>query len=231
MTALFPAKTYPVLPVKGETGTYPIARIFCVGQNYADHAIEMGSAVDQEAPFFFMKDAQSYVPSGATLPIAPGTENLHYEMELYLVLGAPLFRASPDEAEAAIWGYGCALDMTRRDLQGEAKKKGRPWDFGKNFEQSAVMGPVTRAADLGPVADQRIWLRLDGEVRQDSTLAHMARGPAELLSYLSRFYHLEPGDVVMTGTPAGIGPVAEGSHIEGGIDGLEGVSLRYTAAE
>ncbi|WP_435164960.1 fumarylacetoacetate hydrolase family protein [Falsirhodobacter sp. 1013] len=227
---LFPTKSYPTLPVQGETDAYPVHRIFCVGQNYADHAAEVGSTVDTEAPFFFLKDAQAIVPTGSTLPYAPGTENLHYEIELVIALGAPLFRATEEEAQAAIYGYGVGLDMTRRDLQAVAKKKGRPWDFAKNFEQSAVMGPITKA-DAFTLANQRIWLSLDGEMRQDGKVSDMVRGPVEVLVYLSKFYHLQPGDLIMTGTPAGIGAVVDGSKVEGGVDGLDGVTVTYSAAE
>ena len=227
---LFPTKSYPTVPVKDEADAYPVHRIFCVGQNYADHAAEVGSTVDHEAPFFFLKDAQAIMPTGSTLPYAPGTENLHYEMELVIALGAPLFNATGAEVEAAIYGYACGLDMTRRDLQAVAKKKGRPWDFAKNFEQSAVMSSITKAADF-TVADQRIWLSLDGEVRQDGKISSMVRGPVEVLVYLSKFYHLQAGDLIMTGTPAGIGAVVAGSRVEGGIDGLDGISVTYSAAE
>ncbi|WP_128254979.1 fumarylacetoacetate hydrolase family protein [Falsirhodobacter deserti] len=223
---LFPAKSYPTLPVKGETDTYPVHRIFCVGQNYADHAKEVGSSVDPEAPFFFMKDAQALVPTGETIPLAPGTDNLHYEMELVIALGAPLFNATEDQARAAIFGYACGLDMTRRDLQAAAKAKGRPWDFAKNFEQSAILASISR--DFTP-ANQRIWLTLDGQLRQDGTIADMVRGPVEVLTYLSRFYHLDAGDLVFTGTPAGIGAVTAGSRVEGGIEGLEPVAVTYAA--
>ncbi|WP_045393299.1 fumarylacetoacetate hydrolase family protein [Falsirhodobacter sp. alg1] len=229
--SLFPQKSYPILPVVGEDEGYPVHRIFCVGQNYADHAKEMGSSVDMEAPFYFMKDASTLVQSGATVPYAPGTENLHYEMELVIAIGAPLFQATEAEAEAAIYGYASGLDMTRRDLQAAAKQKGRPWDFAKNFEQSSIIAPITRKEAMGPIADQRLWLTLDGDIKQDSKLSAMARGCAEVLSYLSRFYHLQPGDLLMTGTPAGIGPVVAGSVVRGGIDGLDPVTVTYSAAE
>ncbi|MCJ8138372.1 fumarylacetoacetate hydrolase family protein [Falsirhodobacter halotolerans] len=225
---LFPQKTYPTLPVKGETAAYPVHRIFCVGQNYADHAKEVGSSVDTEAPFFFLKDASALVPSGTDVAYALGTENLHYEIELVLALGQPLFNASEEEAARAIYGYAVGLDMTRRDLQAVAKKKGRPWDFAKNFEESAIIAPLTRAGDMDALGDQRIWLTLDGDVRQDGKLSDMARGPAEVLSYLSRFYRLQPGDLVMTGTPAGIGAVVAGSKVEGGVDGLDPVRVTFT---
>ena len=221
---LFDAPEYPSVPA-GEDALYPVLRIFCIGRNYAEHAAEMGVEVDREAPFFFMKDAAAVVASGTTTPYPPGTENYHYEMELVLALGAPLFRATAEQAQAAIWGYGCGLDMTRRDLQLAARGKQRPWDVGKNFEQSAVMTPLVPAASVGAIGPQRIWLSVNGEVRQDAHLADLIWSPVELIQYLSGLYHLGPGDVIFTGTPAGVGAVRPGDVIRGGINGLPEVAL------
>lgn len=228
---LFPVPANPTVPVQGEKAEFPVRRIFCVGRNYAEHAKEMGNEVDREAPFLFMKDASALVPTGASTAYAPGTTNLHYEMEFVVALSAPLFKATADEAAAAIYGYACGLDMTRRDLQAVAKDKGRPWDFAKNFEQSAPITPIVKAADFGKVGGQRIWLSVDGTVKQDSTLSEMIFSPVEVLVYLSGFYHLQPGDLVFTGTPAGVGAVKAGNRIEGGVDGLPNIELTITPAE
>jgi fumarylpyruvate hydrolase len=220
-----------VIPVQGEEAGYPVGRIFCVGRNYAAHAAEMGVEVDREAPFYFTKSSINAVLSGASSPYPPGTENFHYEMELALAIGSPVFRASPEEARAAIYGYGCALDMTRRDLQIRERKKQRPWDLGKDLEQGTVFAPLTKAADWGQVADQRIWLTLDDEVQQDATLAELIWSTEEIICHLSGYYHLRPGDLILTGTPAGVGPAIAGQKMVGVITGLAPVSLSLTAAE
>ena len=221
---LFHSPDYPAVPTT-DGALYPVHRIFCVGRNYAEHAKEMGFEVDREAPFYFLKDAQAIVQTGATIPYPPGTENFHYEMELVMAIGVPVFKASDTEATAAIWGYGCGLDMTRRDLQLAARAKQRPWDLGKNFEQSAVMAALTPAAVFGPVGPQRIMLAVNGETRQDALLSDLVWSPTEIVAHLSRYYHLAPGDLIYTGTPAGVGPVVAGDRIHGEIDGLAPVDL------
>lgn len=220
---IFDPPEIPAVPVRGETKAYPVRRIFCVGRNYAAHAAEMGVEVDREAPFYFTKSAFMLQPSGTAIAYPPGTENFHYEMELVLALGKPVFKAGRDEAGKAIYGYACGLDMTRRDLQIAERTKQRPWDLGKDVEQSAVVAPITRAAEMGEIGPQRIYLELNGETRQDATLADMIWKVDEIVSHLSGFYHLGPGDLIMTGTPAGVGPVVAGDRINGGIDGLEDI--------
>lgn len=231
MPLLFDIPAAPVVPVKGEAAGYPVHRIFCVGRNYAAHAAEMGVEVDREAPFYFTKSASAIVASGATVPYPPGTGNYHYEMEFVVALGAPVFRASLEEAAKAVYGYACGLDMTRRDLQLAARAKQRPWDLGKDVEQSAVIAEITRAADFGPVGGQAIRLGVDGEVKQDATLDDLIWKVDELVSHLSRYYHLRPGDLIYTGTPAGVGPVEPGQAITGTIDGLAPVQLAIGAPE
>lgn len=226
---LFESPEFPAVPVVGEDNTYPVHRIFCVGRNYLDHAKEMGVEVDREAPFYFLKHALALVPSGETIPYPPGTQNLHHEMEFVVAIGAPLFRASREEVMEAVFGYATGLDMTRRDLQLKARDKGRPWDFGKDFERSAVLSPITRAAEFGAIADQRIWMAVDGEVRQDAKLSDLVWSVPEILADLSNYYHLQPGDVIYTGTPAGVGPVEPGHHLHGGIDGLSDIQLSIAA--
>ncbi|MFK7751033.1 MAG: fumarylacetoacetate hydrolase family protein [Sedimentitalea sp.] len=213
------------LPVRGETAAFPIGRIFCVGRNYAAHAAEMGFEVDREAPFYFTKSAANAVFTGATVPFALGTENYHHEMELVMAIAAPVLRATPQQARDAIYGYGCGLDMTRRDLQIASRKIQRPWDLGKDVEDSAVFAGLTRAADMGPIGAQRIHLEVNGETRQDAVLDDLIWNVEEIICDLSKFYHLRPGDLIMTGTPAGVGPVQPEDVITGGIDGLDPISL------
>ncbi|WP_417586538.1 fumarylacetoacetate hydrolase family protein [Pararhodobacter oceanensis] len=232
MTAtLFDTPDFPSIPVQGEAAEYPVVRIFCVGRNYAAHAIEMGMEVDRDAPFYFTKTPTHALPSGATLPYPPGTENFHYEMELALVIGREVFRADRDAAAAAIYAYGCALDMTRRDLQQAARVKQRPWDTGKDVEGSAVFAPLTKAEAFGEVGPQAITLAVNGETKQNATLADMIHGCVEVVLDLSRYYHLRPGDVIMTGTPEGVGAVVAGDAITGAIDGLAPISLNIGEAE
>ena len=228
---LFTLPETATIPVLGEDRTYPIGRIFCVGRNYAAHAAEMGNEVDREAPFYFTKSAANAILTGATVPYPLGTSDFHHEMELAVAIGAPLFRATPEEARSAVYGYGSALDMTRRDLQGQAKDKRRPWDLGKDLEQGTVFAPLTRSADWDGPAGKRIWLSVDGEIRQDASLDEMIWSVEDILCHLSGYYHLRPGDLILTGTPAGVGAVTAGQSMTGGIDGLSQVELTLSAAE
>lgn len=222
MTLLFPPEPPFALPIEGRTETYPVRRIFCVGRNYEAHAAEMGHKVDREKPFYFTKSVAHAVQTGATVAYPPGTDNFHFEMELALALKSDVFKADPEAGGAAI-GWACAaLDMTRRDLQLSERKHQRPWSLGKDVEGSAVFAPLVGAPDLDA---QRIWLTRNGEIRQDATLAELVWRPAEIVAHLSGFYTLGPGDVILTGTPAGVGPVAPGDRIEGGIDGYPGIAL------
>ena len=217
---LFDPPQVPALPVMGETALFALRRIFCVGRNYAAHAAEMGAEVDREAPWYFNKSAHALCHSGQTIPMPPETENCHYEMEFVVAIGSEARRVSVEEAMTAVFGYGCGIDLTRRDLQAVAKEKRRPWDIGKDFENAAILGPLTRAEVFGHIADQRIWLDHDGDRVQDAALSDMIWSVPEIITDLSRFYTLLPGDLIMTGTPAGVGPVHTGSQLCGGIDGL-----------
>ncbi|WP_179378106.1 fumarylacetoacetate hydrolase family protein [Jannaschia marina] len=228
MADLFPAPALPRLPIAGRSDLYPVARVFCVGRNYAAHAAEMGNEVDREAPFYFTKSPFHVARSGARLPYPPGTADYHHEMEFVLAMGNEAFGADRAAAEAAIFGYGCGLDMTRRDLQAAAKEMRRPWDLGKDVEGAAVLGALTPVADFGRVADQRIALTVNGEARQSATLGEMIHDCAAIVAHLSRFYRLGPGDVVMTGTPAGVGPVRSGDVLHGTVDGCAPVDLALT---
>ncbi|AHD11175.1 fumarylacetoacetate hydrolase family protein [Phaeobacter gallaeciensis] len=225
VSPMFELPAKPVIPVEGQEAGFPVGRIFCVGRNYAAHAAEMGVEVDREKPFYFTKSAAHAVLSGAEVPYPQGTENFHHEMELVVAISAPLQDATASQARAAIWGYGCALDMTRRDLQLGERQKQRPWSLGKDLENGSVFAPLRAAADWGAPGQQRIWLRVNDEIRQDASLAELIWSVEEILCHLSRYYHLRPGDLVMTGTPAGVGPVVAGDYIEGGIDGLMPVRL------
>jgi len=218
-------------PVRGTNRKFPIRRIFCVGRNYEAHAKEMGVAVDREAPFWFTKASEDYVPSGASAAYPPGTSNYHYEMELVAVIGRPAFRIPVASALEHVYGYACGLDMTRRDLQLAAREQRRPWDLGKDFEQSAVLAEIIPASEIGHPAKGRIELRVNGETKQSSDLSLLIHPIPALVAHLSNYYHLVPGDVIYTGTPEGVGPVVAGDHIEGSIEGLGDVSLKINPSE
>ena len=228
---LFPTPAPVLVPLRDGAGFYPVSRIFCVGRNYADHAKEMGAEVDREAPFYFTKSSAHLVLSGATVPYPPGTRDFHHEMEFVVALGAAGFRVPEAQAMGLVFGYAAGLDMTRRDLQGAAKDKRRPWDTGKDFENAAVIGPLTRAGEFGLPGPQAITLDLNGEPVQRSHLSEMVWSVAEIIAHLSTLYHLAPGDLIYTGTPAGVGPVTPGDRLHGEIDGLGPVDLAIAAAE
>ncbi|QTD45101.1 fumarylacetoacetate hydrolase family protein [Ottowia testudinis] len=213
------------VPVHGSAQRYAVRRIFCVGRNYAAHAREMGADPDREPPFYFNKTPAHLVLSGATVPYALGTQNLHYEMELVIALGQPAFRIAPEAALQTVWGYACGLDMTRRDLQNTAKQMGRPWDFGKDFENAAVIGPLVPASAMGHPAQGRIQLSVNGQIRQDSDIKELIWSVPEIVANLSQYYHLQAGDLIYTGTPEGVGAVQPGDKITGRIDGVGEIAL------
>jgi fumarylpyruvate hydrolase len=202
-----------------------------VGRNYEAHAKEMGVAVDREAPFYFTKAAEHYVPSGSTVPYPPGTNNYHYEVELVVVIGAPAFRVPADRALESVFGYACGLDMTRRDLQLAAREQRRPWDLGKDVEQSAVLSEIVPATQIGHPVAGRIELRVNGEIKQRADVSQLIHKVPEVIAHLSTFYHLGPGDLIFTGTPEGVGPVKPGDALEGTIDGVGTITLTIGAAE
>ena len=213
------------LPVEGETGRFPVRRIYCVGRNYAAHAREMGHDPDREPPFFFLKPADAIVPSGSRVPYPPLTRDLQYEIELVAAIGKGGADIPADQALDHVYGYCVGIDMTRRDLQGEAKKLGRPWDWGKGFDNSAPMGAIRKASDIGHPAEGRIWLAVDGEMKQDGNLNELIWPMPEIIAFASRSMRLEPGDLIMTGTPAGVGPVKAGQNITGGVDDVGEIKL------
>jgi fumarylpyruvate hydrolase len=223
MTAtLFPPRPVPVLPVADGGPGFPVARIFCVGRNYADHAAEMGAEVDREAPFYFTKSAHAVLAPGADLPYPPGTRDLHHEVELVACLTGSVDPAAP---LAAVSHYAVGLDMTRRDLQAVAKDKRRPWDTAKDFEGSAIIAPLAPAS-WGIPGPQRMTLHVNGALRQDTRLAAMVWTLPEILIHISTLYTLGPGDMVMTGTPAGVAAVRRGDVMDARIDGLPPLSVR-----
>jgi len=226
MTAyVFAPSPQPSVAVRGSDARYAVSRIFCVGRNYAAHAREMGSDPTREPPFYFTKPANALVPSGSTVAFPPGTKNYHYEIELVIAIGAPVFKVTPEVARAAIWGYAAGLDMTRRDLQAEAKAGGRPWDTAKGFEQSAVITELARASEIGPLASGAITLAVNGVEKQRGDLSDMIWSVPEVVANLSQYYHLQAGDLIYTGTPDGVGPVVPGDVITAAIAGLTTLSL------
>ena len=225
MNFAFPPCPVVSLPVAGSSLRFPVRRIFCVGRNYADHAREMG-AMDQaegrEPPFFFTKPGDALVGGEGELRVAypPQTKNLHHEVEMVVALGAGGANVTVDAARGLIFGYAVGLDLTRRDIQARAKDKGQPWDMGKGFDQSAVAGVISPVAASGHPTTGRIWLTVNGEVRQDGDLAAMMWKVADIIANLSTLVHLEAGDLIYTGTPAGVGPIFPGDVLEGGVDGV-----------
>jgi len=228
---VFPAAPPPAAAVRGRRERFPIRRIFCVGRNYEAHAREMGVAADREAPFYFLKAAEHYLPSGSTVPYPPGTRNYHYEMEWVVAIGTPGFRIPEAQALDHVFGYASGLDMTRRDLQAAAKDKQRPWDIAKNVEQSAVLGEIAPAAEIGHPSRGRIELRVNGETKQSSDISDLIHSVAAIIAHLSQYYHLQAGDLIYTGTPEGVGAVKPGDRLEGSIEGVGTIALQLTEAE
>lgn len=215
----------PSVAIAGETARFPVRRIFCVGRNYAAHAREMGKDPDREPPFFFTKPADAVVDSGATIPYPPETSNLHYEIELVVAIGKEAFNVAPETALDLVFGYGVGIDLTRRDLQFEARDKGRPWDWSKAFDRSAPIAPIHRLKAGGHPTSGRIWLAVNGTVKQDADIKELIWPVPEIISILSRSMMLKPGDLIMTGTPAGVGPIVTGDHVTGGVDGLQQIEI------
>ena len=228
---LFPPPAVVAVPIKGRGELFPVNRIFCVGRNYEAHAREMGVAVDREAPFYFTKAASAYVPSGATVSYPPGTKNYHYEMELVVAIGKEGFRIPAEHALEHVFGYASGLDMTRRDLQMQAREKQRPWDLGKDFEQSAVLAEIVPASDIGHPATGKIELAVNGTVKQFSDLSLLIHPVPALIAHLSGFYHLQPGDLIYTGTPEGVGAVVAGDRITGTVAGVGDIALNVGPSE
>jgi len=210
----------PVLQVAGSEKLYPVHRIYCVGRNYADHAIEMGHDPNREPPFFFQKNPDSLLTEGRDFPYPPATNDVHFEVELVVALGKGGRDINVEYALDHVFGYGVGLDMTRRDLQAEAKKLGRPWEVGKAFEFSAPCSAIVPATTIGHPAAGAVWLKVNGIERQRGDLGQMIWKVPETISYLSTLFTLQPGDLIFTGTPAGVGAVQRGDQMQGGVDGI-----------
>ncbi|PLC49446.1 5-carboxymethyl-2-hydroxymuconate isomerase [Pollutimonas subterranea] len=223
MNTVIPAHPVYAIPVAGSDAVFPVRRVYCVGRNYAEHAKEMGFT-GREEPFFFNKpaDALLTVADGqtGTMPYPPKTSNLHYEIELVVALDKGGRDLTVEQAAECVWGYGIGLDMTRRDLQGEAKKQGRPWEVGKAFDQSAPVGPLHPREKVGTLDAGPISLSVNGTVKQSSDLTQMIWNIAESISYLSGLFELKAGDIIFTGTPEGVGPVVAGDTLVGSVAGL-----------
>lgn len=226
------APANPTLPVQSSTQRYPVNRLFFVGRNYHAHAEEMKSPVDKsvEMPFYFTKDRSALVESGATIPYPPGTSNYHYELELVLAVGTACFQIDQADAGGVIYGYACGLDMTRRDLQLAARAKSRPWDLGKDIEQGAVCSAILSAPGI-VLKKGRLSLSVNGEIKQDSDISMLIWSLPELIADLSKYYHLQPGDLIYTGTPAGVGPVVAGDQLFGHIEGIGEITLQIAPPE
>jgi fumarylpyruvate hydrolase len=217
----------PVLPVAESKKAFPVGRIYCVGRNYAEHAREMGHDPDREPPFFFMKPADAIVQNGATIPYPQVTKDLHHEIEMIVAIGKGGANIPVEKALDHVFGYGVGLDMTRRDIQGEAKKMGRPWEMGKAFDNSAPCTALKPVTMVGHPTKGAIWLKVNGQVKQKGDLADLIWNVPETIAYLSKLVTLQPGDLIMSGTPAGVGPVQRGDKLEGHVDGLDDLNITY----
>lgn len=213
------------LPIKGSDALFPVRRVYCIGRNYAAHAVEMGHDPDKEPPFFFQKNPNNLNSSG-TFPYPDHSSDVHHEIELAVALKSGGRGISVDAALDHVYGYAVSLDMTRRDLQGQAKKMGRPWEIGKAFEDSAPTNPLVPVSDCGHLSDGAITLTVNGETRQEGNLNQMIWKIPEMISYLSDYFELAAGDVIQTGTPAGVGPVQRGDVMEGQVEGLPPLIVR-----
>jgi len=215
----------PFLPVEGSDAVFPIRRIYCIGRNYAAHTIEMGGDPDREDPFFFQKNAQNADISGE-FPYPPETSDVHHEVEMVVALKSGAANIRVDDALEHVYGYGLGIDMTRRDLQSVAKEQRRPWEPGKAFERSAPMSGIIPASRIGHPDRGRISLSINGDLRQEGDLGQMIWKVPEMISYLSRFYDIAAGDIIMSGTPSGVGPVSRGDDIEADLEGVTSLTVK-----
>ena len=225
-THIFCLEAPKTLRIQNEEGVFPINRIFCVGRNYAAHAAEMGNEVDKETPFYFTVTPVNASNSG-DVRFPDGTDDYHHEVEFVVALDKPAHHISQEKALDVVFGYGVGLDMTRRDLQAAAKEKRRPWDLAKDAEESAIFSPLIRKQDFGDINKQTISLEVNGEMRQHSTLDKMVNSVEELIAHLSQFYRLVPGDMIMTGTPEGVGAVQRGDKLVGKVEGCPAVIANF----
>ena len=216
------------VPVAGSPAAFPVRRIFCVGRNYADHVKEMGQDPERHPPFFFSKPADAIVHSGSTIAYPTLTQELHHEIELVVAISKTANSVSVAEANDHIFGYAVGIDLTRRDLQMNAMRAGMPWDFGKSFDNSAPCGPIHQVKETGILTDTRIWLEVNGETKQDGNIRDLIWNIPELLSILSHGIILQPGDLVYTGTPAGVGSIVKGGIIKGGVGDLSPLEIKIS---
>jgi fumarylpyruvate hydrolase len=224
MTFAFPPPATPGVAIVGRSERFPVHRIYCVGRNYAAHAREMGKDPEREAPFFFTKPADAIVSSGTQIPFPSRTSDLHHEIELVVAIGTGGHNIGISQAPSHVYGYAVGLDLTRRDLQAEAKDKGRPWDTAKGFDRSAPITAITPAASAN-IDDSRIWLKVNGALRQQGAIADMIWSVPEIIAELSTLFELAPGDLIYTGTPSGVAAIKSNDRLEGGIDGLETLTV------
>jgi fumarylpyruvate hydrolase len=220
MKYAIPAPPQVAVPVDGGD-PFPVRRIYCVGRNYAAHAREMGHDPDREPPFFFMKPADAILQNRSTMPYPPMTKDLHHEIEMVVAIAEGGVNISEDKALNHVFGYGVGLDMTRRDVQGEAKKLGRPWDFGKGFDASAPCARLSPVSKVGHISKGAIWLKVNGEVRQKSDIDMLIWSVPECIAFVSKYMRLDPGDLIYSGTPEGVAAVKKGDKLVGHVDGLE----------
>lgn len=216
----------PTLAVVGTDKRFPIHRVYCVGRNYADHAIEMGHDPDREPPFFFQKNPDNVIPSGGDFPYPPQTKDVHHEIETVVAIGKGGTDVPVERALDHVYGYAVALDMTRRDLQAEAKKLGRPWEVAKAFEASAPCSAVVPVSKIGHPTQGAVWLKVNGALKQNGDLNQLIWKVPEMIAYLSTLFTLRPGDLILSGTPAGVGPVVRGDRLHGGVDGIGEIEIR-----
>lgn len=226
MSYVVRATPLTTLEVVGTSDRFPVRRIYCVGRNYAEHAREMGHDPDREPPFFFCKPADAIVPDGSEIRYPPATGNLHFEIEMVVAVGTGGAEIKAADALRHVYGYAVGIDLTRRDLQGEAKKMGRPWDSGKGFDNAAPCSAVRPVEEIGHPTSARIWLAVDGETRQDSNIDGLIWSVPETIEHLSGLWELQAGDLIYSGTPAGVGPVVAGETMTGGVDGVGEIEIR-----
>ncbi len=220
MTYIIAAPAVSSLPIIGSDLRFPIRRVFCIGRNYAEHAREMGASVDKSAPMFFCKPADAVVSDGVDVPYPSATNDLHHEVEMVVALGSGGRDLTPDQASASIWGYGVGLDLTRRDLQAQAKAKGHPWDVAKAFDHSAPVSALRAAAQVSLDADSVLRLSVNGELRQQTTLGEMVHGVPQIIVALSALFELKAGDLIFTGTPAGVAALQRGDRFHAELVGI-----------
>jgi fumarylpyruvate hydrolase len=227
---VIPAPAMPSVAIAGSDQRFPIRRVFCVGRNYAAHAREMGRDPEREAPFFFMKPADAVVAAEGIIAYPPATSDLHHEVEMVVALKGGGSNIAPEHALALVWGYGVGLDLTRRDLQAVAKDLSRPWDFAKGFDASAPCSALHPVSEVGHPSDAQISLTINGVIKQKGTLQEMIWPVADVISHLSRFVELAPGDLIFSGTPAGVGPLQPGDRVHGALEGVATFDLEIGKA-